>query len=428
MTVTTVTVLQKNRYKGTASSSMSGLNKNYFQRAIDRGNGALLPLEWSDWSDFYQPVALAGTELIGCGFGANFVLRIPDHWNGMLVSAATPATRDAYSLDIYFADSIQSQGFAFLASDKGTPGRELEGDPFAAAKNALLERRAMECWHDSFAGLTAWAQHFLAQDGRDIDLNAGVEFSVTGTENFGIKTFAVGLSNGGYVVRRALERDSNMAHLFAGGLEVEGVCWLPEVNLISTLRDFILEYTALRAAKTDNEKSHHRARLLALGLPDCPEPLWRFYHEYYWFIVFNIYRDYFDRDFASPLPWQQYLELASNGLRKKDHDLDLVQYHWADRLAQIELPKRLINSGNLEAPLISIYGSWDCLCVPRYHLSAYADCVNKQGKADLHRIYEVERATHIDSLVHSLWDSGKELQPMLPEAQARFKELVSWIN
>lgn len=436
--VAAITLEQKKIYASEPSLCLSGLNPEFYQRAVDRGNVTLLPHEWSNWSDYYRPQAIAGTELLGKWQinelqSASFVLRVPKDWNGMLVSAATPATRNAFSLDIVFSDVVLARGFAYLASDKGTPGQEQANDPFAVVKNALIKPGAMDLWHQSFDVLTAWAQQFLFLEKTHKNtkplgdtVSYSIDTSLRTEAARAVKTYAVGLSNGGYVVRKALETGSSSQGLFAGGLDVEGVSWQAENNLISTMRDFIVGYTNLQEASTPKAKQTFRRELIAAGLPDCPEILWDFYFEYYWFIVFNIYRDYFDPGYPQALSWPQYFELDASGKRTKDHDAALTNYVWQERLGHLKLPLQLLNTGELTAPLISVCGSWDCLTVPKHHSKSYASLVEQCGKAELHRNIVVEKGTHIDGLVHSMWDPEKELQPLLPEALRQFDELLAW--
>jgi hypothetical protein len=47
------------------------------------------------------------------------VIRIPDDWNGHLMTAGTPGIRDAFSSDFILSDHALEKGWAYVSQDPG---------------------------------------------------------------------------------------------------------------------------------------------------------------------------------------------------------------------------------------------------------------------------------------------------------------------
>ena len=62
--------------------------------------------------------------------GERYVVRVPRAWNGSLVVAGTPATRNEFTNDLIWGELALARGYAFASSNKGV------------AVNALLEPTA----------------------------------------------------------------------------------------------------------------------------------------------------------------------------------------------------------------------------------------------------------------------------------------------
>src|SRR5262249_33584362 len=68
------------------------------------------------------PPVLGQTCLLGCHHDGQFVLRIPDSWDGHLLSAGTPGIRDAFASDFILSDYALEKRWAYVSQDKGNMG------------------------------------------------------------------------------------------------------------------------------------------------------------------------------------------------------------------------------------------------------------------------------------------------------------------
>jgi hypothetical protein len=130
---------------------------------------------------------------------AQFVIRLPDRWNGGLVVTGAPGTRRQYATDALISDHVLAQGYAYAATDKGNTGPDFFTDGRSPG-DAVAE------WNRRVTELTRAAQRTVRQ-------------------RYGhgpARTYMTGISNGGYLTRWQLE---NRPELYDGGVDWEGVLW-----------------------------------------------------------------------------------------------------------------------------------------------------------------------------------------------------------
>jgi hypothetical protein len=201
--------------------------------------------------DGYFPDTSATNTNHGWNHDAQFVLRLPKRWNGGLVIAGPPGTREQYANDPIISDQVLAKGYAYAATDKGNTGPNLAEDGIRPG-DAILE------WHHRFTELTRAAKRVVAR-----------HYGHAPT-----RTYAAGLSAGGYLVRWQLEHHPS---LYTGGIDWNALIFTPRTSLLTTLPPALRAYPAY--AKGD-PGAH--AALLAAGYPAGSEPAWPFNFQNLW--------------------------------------------------------------------------------------------------------------------------------------------------
>src|SRR3989442_977617 len=176
---------------------------------------------------------------------ARFLLRLPDDWNGRLVVAGASGTRSEFNGDFAWSDYVVQQGYAYASQNKGVLNLQLStsADPLACRLNPASPVFVHFVDDDSCQPFTRWAEFMikaaqLARDGGKAGYGRSPRF-----------TYAVGTSNGGYQVRRAVEL---APELFDGGVDWEGT-FVDEhaPNLLTDLPPAILNFPDYVASKFD---------------------------------------------------------------------------------------------------------------------------------------------------------------------------------
>lgn len=326
----------------------------------------------------------------GWNHDSQFVLRIPDNWNGGLVVTGAPGNRTQYANDFIWSDWVLAQGYAFASTDKGNMGLKFYDDG-SEPGGSVRE------WNSRVTELTLAAKSVVKQ--------------VRAKEPQ--RTWMAGISNGGYLVRWQLE---NRPDLYDGGLDWEGTLLRADgPNLLTYLPTALKNYPAYAAS--GSPEAH--AAMIGAGFAPGSEFLWPFHHTIYWDLTQRIYREEFDPTFDGDT--QAGTPYCASGTPQCDAD-----YDYASRPAAVKDAMRSVElTGDIKKPLISLQGDLDTLLPIATDQDVYAGLVADEGKGDEHRAFRVVGGTHTDALVPAFPD---RLRPMLPCARAGFEALTAWVE
>lgn len=351
--------------------------------------------------DGYFPDSSTGNSHHGWDHDSQFVIRLPDDWNGGLVVTGAPGVRAQYANDRAIADHVLAEGYAFASTDKGNVGGTFFRDGRRPG-DAVAE------WNRRVTQLTRAARTVVTQRyQRPPD-----------------RTLAAGLSNGGYLVRWQLE---NRPGLYDGGVDWEGTLWRadgrgrdagPGPNLFTFLPPALRAYPVYEAGGAEAEAAHDA--MVAAGFPAGSEFLWPYHYAHYWDATQRIYREEFDpaydgeREAGTP-----FCETGSG----PGCDTDYV---YADRPHRVHRAvERIGLTGRIGKPLITFHGTLDVLLPISETSDVYARMVRDAGRGDLLRYYRVEGGTHVDGLFDAFPERLRPLEPCFGSSLAVLEDWLS---
>lgn len=371
------------------------------------GSGHTDPADWAGLTpkDLSVPSGVPGIQIDGYfpdtsttntnhgwSHDSQFVIRLPDRWNGGLVVAGTPGNREQYANDRAIADSALSRGYAYAATDKGNTGPAFYRDGNAPG-DAVAE------WNERLTQLTRAARATVARR----------------YHRPPSRTLVAGVSNGGYLVRWQLE---NHPELYDGGVDWEGTLWRADGP---TLLDFLpraLRHYPVYAAGGEGARAAAEA-LHAAGFPAGSEFLWAYHHQVYWDLTQRIYREELDPGFDGST--QAGTPYCTTGTPACDADYDYPARPDEVRRAVA----RIGLTGRIGKPLITLHGTLDVLLPVSQDSDVYARMVRAAGRGGLHRYYRVEGGTHADALADLFPD---RLRPLAPCYRTAFTALERWLG
>ena len=348
---------------------------------------------------------------------ARFLLRLPDGWNGRLVVAGASGTRSEFNGDFAWSDYVVQEGYAYASQNKGVLNLFLVGvsatppaDPLACRLNPSSPVWVHFYDNDPGQPFTRWADAMveaakLAR--RGVEAGYGQEPR---------RTYAVGTSNGGYQVRRAVE---SAPELFDGGVDWEGT-FVDEhaPNLLTDLPPAILNYPDY-AASGFSATSTAARNIRAAGYPpdivSGTKSLWGTYYAAFWEVT--------------QCQWQKRLDPTYDTYGEGTGD-----YNYVGRLPVSGADARLAafaTTGRIQRPLVTVAGTMDGLLPIDHHARAYARKVAAAGtrRGDgrhrpAYRLYEVQNGNHIETYQ----DLFPQLELIEPHAQQAFDLLVRYVE
>jgi hypothetical protein len=355
---------------------------------------------------------------------ARFLLRLPDDWNGDLVVAGASGTRSEFNGDFAWSDYVLQKGFAYASQNKGilnfklaaiTAGPNvLPADPLACRLNPASPVWVHFYDNDPAKPFTEWQSRIVqaARVARD---------GVKGGYNKDPRhTFAVGTSNGGYQVRRAVEEAPD---LFDGGVDWEGTFVDGGTfNILSDLPPAVKNFPAYVASGYDPNSAAAQAIEAAGYAPDIVNrsgttvtaSLWQNYYFQFWEVT--------------QCQWQKRLDPGYD-----TYGSGVGNYDYFARTLVSNVEQNLnafATTGKIKVPLITVAGTMDGLLPIRHHARAYADEVaaSRKGNNDQrhaqYRLYEVQNGNHIETFK----DTFPQLEFIQPHAQRAFDLLVDHVE
>ena len=358
---------------------------------------------------------------------ARFLLRFPENWNGKLVVAGAAGNRSEFNGDWAWSNYVLSKGYAYASQNKGVLNLffTTATDPLACRLNPTSSIYVHWYANDPGKEFTQWTQYFL----KTADLaKRAVKVAYDRTPR---RTYAVGTSNGGYQVRRAIEEGPN---LFDGGVDWEGTFVSPYgPNLLIDLPPAIANFPAYEASGYDETSAAAQAIRAAGYPPDVKQTLaggvvdtlWKRNNTSYWEITM--------------CQWQKRLDPTYDTYG----DPGLAGYNYQQRIAVSNVFANVAafqTTGKIKKPLVTVAGTMDALLPINRHARAYEAAVDASRKGNnehrnaQYRLYEVQNGTHIESYAGVFQPPPPGIpgfQPLVliqPHAQAAFNALVAHVE
>ena len=414
---------------------------------------------------------IAGTEVTGLLKRGermqSITFRLPDEWNGKLVVAGTPGLRNEYANEAILVPWLLEAGYAYIVGDKGIPG---------GTADMLSGKHPTQHWGPMMIDLSLWAQKYLEEE--------------TGQKPY--RTYTMGLSNGGYQTRRALEIDHKYNKkpknggklIFDGGVDWSGAYW-PDARVIAGKGKGAVSVEAYAAA--DTMVGSIDKGTLAMGWFHSPDTLAtqeeydknpRFPGAY--FPIFDVgfspesalywgyYSSNFDPYHVYGGPYAAFYGVGYYNLVSYVYRADLrgddataaAAYHcWGDptnpntppplydwlataanggwNKESVKYALKNANTGEFSVPLLSLHGQADGLVATNSMAMAYKDAVQRFGNPDLYRMYIVAHAGHVDLHADGGWGANSAvvdpgipdlLTPMQAYAMRAFQYLEDWVE
>jgi hypothetical protein len=419
--------------------------KDVFTAADEAGRVAIGVNEWVDgklvraaWNVPKQLVP--GYQITGMYEDAKFVLRIPKNWNGKLVVSASGGLREETAFDTIISDYVLTKfdangaSYAYACTDKGTRGETIPD--FMAGQttiknpglNKALSTFAYAPKPDDPAGNDSAAEwgYRLRQ------LAAGAKEAIMKLKGKAPgRIYAFGVSNGGFSVRLAMEHNED--NLIDGGIDWEGVLWrADDNNLLAVFKDlcvnhmiytnYIKEITGKDA--TPEERTKAKAEIDKWLPPESEftwnTPAFQTYFWSYWLPSLSMWSLAADPDFIPGMTWSK---IAAN---PKDY-MNWDYYKRPDSVRAYF--RKFENTGKINKPLITVQGNWDVLIPLKVSALPYRALIEKNGNADLHRLYIIDQGSHLDGWVGDpKRDPDKKLQALMPYGHQAFDMLVEWVE
>jgi hypothetical protein len=351
---------------------------------------------------------------------ARFLLRFPANWNGRLVVAGASGTRSEFNGDWAWSNYVLPKGYAYASQNKGVLNFRLAGfgavqpagEPMACRLNPSSVVWVHFYDNNADKPFTQWTYYMLQT------ASLAKKAIKVAYERPARRTYAVGTSNGGYQVRRAIEEAPD---LFDGGIDWEGTFIDPRgPNLMIELPVAIRNFPLYVASGFDPNSAAAQEMRAAGYPPDIVQganSLWALNNTAYWEVTMCQWQKRFDPTFVT------YTGDTGN----------LGNYDYAERQSVPGVFSELAavaTTGKIKKPLITLAGTMDALLPIDNHARAYERAVNASRKGNndrrsaQYRLYEVQNGNHIEGYT----DLFPQLRLIQPHAHKAFDLLVDHVE
>ncbi len=404
-----------------ANNSIAGLPAFAFTPQTDRATIAPSAAKQPPIAKVVPGLQLQGRIASDPTGQARFLLRLPKDWNGRLVVAGASGTRSEFNGDFAWSDYVVQKGYAYASQNKGVLNLAFSTatDPLACRLNPASPLYVD--FYDNAANqpFTRWTEFMIK----------AAELARYGvTSNYGRQprfTYAVGTSNGGYQVRRAME---TAPELFDGGVDWEGTFVDAHApNLLTDLPPAILNFPDYVASGLDAGSTAAK-NIRAAGYPpdivaSPTASLWSNYSASFWEVT--------------QCQWQKRLDPGYD-----TYGAGTGTYNYVARLSASDVGAQIASfatTGRIQRPLVTVAGTMDGLLPIDHHARAYARAVAQAGARDddhghdhdrdrdrdaAYRLYEVQNGNHIETYQ----DTFPQLELIEPHAHAAFDLLVAHVE
>jgi 3HB-oligomer hydrolase (3HBOH) len=352
-----------------------------------------------------------------------FLLRLPNDWNGSLVVAGASGTRSEFNGDFAWSDFVVQKGYAYASQNKGVLNLQFStaADPLACRLNPASPLYVRFYANDPAQQFSRW-RDFMVQAAEVAQ--QGVRARYGHRPRF---TYAVGTSNGGYQVRRAVE---TAPQVFDGGVDWEGTFVDPDgPNLLAGLPPALLnfpDYVASDFSATSTAARNIRAAGYPPDLRAGAASLWSSNWTSFWEVTL--------------CQWQKRLDPGYDTYGGEG----MAGYNYIERLGKSDVGAQLAaiaTTGRIKRPLVTVAGTMDALLPIDHHARAYERRVKAQARDDdddddhgrrhggrdrgvPYRLYEVQNGSHLETLQ----DTFAEIELIQPHAQRAFELLVRHVE
>lgn len=381
---------------------------------------AIAPAEPADWTPITK--AVPGVLIKGTlkdDQQGRFLLRLPKEWNGKLVVSGASGTRSEFNGDLVISDFVLQKGYAYASQNKGTQNVVVtdSSNPNACPLHPVADADAGSPSNPLIYFFLLNHEHSLAEWGERMNQAARIAKALI-QGHYGAKpsrTYAMGVSNGGYQVRKAIE---DHPETFDGGVEWEAVLWRRKgPNFIGELPVGLKRFPSYRDKRLDPNSAEAKAIRAADFPPDLVEngtSLWTLNRFAFWEVTECLYVRKLDPNYSKRFP----------GFAA------FADYNYLTRPNSVRKTiGTFANSGRVRKPLISVHGTLDALIPLKGHARRYKAMVEVKGFGRNYRLYEVQNGNHLDSFKGGT--AGKQLpnlELIQPHAQKAFDLLEAWVE